>query len=213
MEPHAFADNGAIAMEPQQNPPPGWSPDPAGGPRLQATPARPATRKRRRMWAYVVAAVLLVALCVIAPVVVVVSNLGPSLGGLTEAADEVTFPPDLTLVKETSTGNRICLEECVRLSRIYTSPLPHEATIKIVVTAMENAGYRCAIPSLASANRDWCGDFEYGVLSYWQRRTGGPVINFVVYPTPRAGSIGLEGVALDPLWQSYVLLQVTGCCP
>src|SRR5258705_604540 len=109
MEPHAFADNGAIAMEPQQNPPPGWSPDPAGSPGLPARPARPPTRKRR-MWVYVVApAVLLVALCVIAPVVVVVSNLGPSLGELTEAADEVTFPPDLTFVKETSTGNRICL--------------------------------------------------------------------------------------------------------
>ena len=183
-------------MMPQQNPPPGRYPDPARSP----------TRSRRRMGVIVaVAAVFIVAVCVIAPVVFVGSMLGPSLGELTDAADELKFPPELTLVHETSTGNRMCLDECVRLSRTYTSPFPAEATTKIVVTALEKAGYRCVIPPLTTVNCDWCGDLEVDVLSYWKRGTDSFTVSFDVHRIPSTwASTDLSGMPVDPAWQSYV---------
>ncbi len=183
-------------MVPQQNPPPGGYPD----------PAKPPTRSRRQMGVIVaVAAVFIVAVCVIAPVVFVGSMLGPSLGELTDAADGLKFPPELTLVHETSTGNRMCLDECVHLSRFYTSPFPGEATIKIVVTALEKAGYRCVIPPLTTVNRDWCGNFEVNVLSYWKRGTDSFTLSFDVHPIPGTwASTDLSGVPVDPASQSYV---------
>jgi Protein of unknown function (DUF2510) len=71
-------------MEPQPNPPPGWYPDPAGGPQprywdgMRWKPARPPKRSRRRMG--VIAT--LAAVPIVAVVVFVGSMLGPSLGEL-----------------------------------------------------------------------------------------------------------------------------------
>jgi hypothetical protein len=131
--------------------------------------------------------------------------LGASLGELNDAADKLAFPPELTLVDETSTGNRLCLEECVRLSRTYTSPFPDEATITIVVTTLEKAGYRCVVPPLATVNRDWCGNFEVDVLSHWQRGTDSMTISLVVHDIPSTwAATDLSGMTVDPAWQSYV---------
>jgi hypothetical protein len=205
-------------MEPQQNTPPGWYPDPAGGPHYRhwdgmrwtpATgPATPSTRRRRRMGVIATLAAV-AAVLIVAVVVFVESALGPSLGELTDAADKLRLPPGLTLVDETATGNRMCLEECVRLSRVYTSPSPAEATLKIVVTALEKAGYRCIIPSVSSVNRDWCVNFEVEFLSYWQRGTDRFTISIDVNPIPSTGaSLELPDIPVDPAWQSSVGVSI-----
>jgi len=115
------------------------------------------------------------------------------------------------LVDEDSTGNRMCLDDCVRLSRIYTSTFPDEATIRIVVTALEKAGYRCVIPEFGTANRDWCGQFVVKELSHWQRGSDGFRISFVVRRIPvlwNSASNPLSHLPIDPAWQSYVDVYV-----
>ena len=191
-------------MEPQPNPPPGWYPDPAGGPHhrywdgMQWKPASPSTPSRRRM---VVIATL--AAVLIAAVVLVDSALGPSLGDVTDEADKLTFPPGLTLVDEYSVGNQLCFDSCVELGRVYTSPSPAEVTLKIVVSALKKAGYRCVPTSR-------CANFERGFASLWQRGTDSLTTSIEVGPVPGDEAFNwLSDIPFDPAWRSYVVVSVS----
>ena len=207
-------------MEPQQYPPPGWYPDPAGGPHhrhwdgMRWTPATwpastPPNRNRRQVWVVAATVATVAAVLIVAVIVSVRSMLGPALSELTDAADDLTFPPGVTLVDESSEGNRMCLDECVNLTRTYTSPHPAVATIQIVVTALEKAGYRCVKPQNSSVDRDWCGNLEVNVLSYWQRGTDGFTIGFVAHPIPSTwASEGLSEIHVDPDSQSYFQVDI-----
>jgi hypothetical protein len=168
-------------MEPQPNPPPS-----------------PSTSSRRRM-----GVIATVAAVLIAAVVFVNSALGPSLGDLTDEADKLTFPPGLTLVDDWSVGNRMCFDTCVELGRVYTSPSPAEATLKIVASALKKAGYRCV-----STSR--CRHFEGGFVSDWQRGTGSLTTSVEVGPVPGTeASSWLSDIPFDPAWRSYVVVSVT----
>jgi hypothetical protein len=57
-------------------------------------------------------------------------------------------------------------------------------------------------------DRDWCGPFEPGVLSYW-RRDSVLFMNFDVGPvsSPVAPAIP-EGTTVNPDWRTFLYLQV-----
>jgi len=154
-------------------------------------------------------AALFVAACVTASFAVVGSMLVPGRDELTDAVDKLAFPSELTMVDENSTGNRLCLEECVVLSRTYGSTLTGKATVEIAVAALEQAGYRCIDPSGTAEDRDWCGSLDVDALSYWQRATGGFVISLVVHRIPSTwAATDLSNVRVDPLWRSYAIVRL-----
>src|SRR5436189_1579731 len=138
-------------MQPRQIHPPGWYPDPAhsqqrrywDGVRWGPVVMSAGRPRRRRWWIWLAVAVAIAGFCVVAPIVAVNSMLGRGSGELTAAANALAFPPELTLVDEYSTGNRLCMEECVTLSRRYSSPWPKEDTYRAFAAAFTAAGYQC----------------------------------------------------------------------
>ncbi|MBV1853224.1 hypothetical protein [Catellatospora tritici] len=44
-----------------------------------------------------------------------------------DALDGVAMPTDVLLAKKASSGNRMCLDDCVSLYRVYASAAPPQA--------------------------------------------------------------------------------------
>lgn len=180
-------------MGPPRTSPPGGSPAGADGRR---------TPSRRRIWWLVAAVALVVGVCVAIGIVAFNDMVGPGLGDITAAADALAVPNDMTLVHESSTGNRLCLEECVQMERIYTSRSPHRTTFQVFAGVLSRSGYRC---------QSWCTEFdEYGSRFSTWTGPGGRTINLVVHPTTGAwADSDLEGIHIDPDSQSYAQLFVS----
>jgi hypothetical protein len=214
------AQMGAIAMEPSPSHPPGWYPDPAGGPlhrywdgvawspRLRST--RPPTGTRRWIWLAVALAVPVILVAGVCVACALDPQMTPEgcRNELTSAGNELTLPPELTLVNERWVAY-LGHFGCVALYRSYTSTFPITTTSQILVAALEKAGYRCVAPDEGRSDIDWCGftDDRSGRVSYWQR-TDRLYIQFAVDPIESAAGPDLASAPVNPAWQSFVLLQV-----
>ncbi|GHJ44293.1 hypothetical protein Cs7R123_16350 [Catellatospora sp. TT07R-123] len=195
---------------------PGWHPDPADSPHPRAPWHEPAALppRKRRPWliAMIVAAVL--GLCCIAPAVVFERSLGPSEAELAAAFDGVALPADVLLVKKTSSGNRLCLDDCVSLYRIYASAAPPPVLYDKITDTLRQAGYRCVPPAWQRPGVVWCGPFEPSHVSYWQRRDDQHIM-LAVNPLPPPGELHRlpSDVTADPAWQSFADVVVSGGRP
>jgi hypothetical protein len=149
--------------------------------------------------------------CLVGAGIYVDSILAPGRGRLGERADDLKLPPDLVVAHESTTGNRICLEECVTLTRIYVSRLPAETTAKIVVTALGKAGYRCVIAQTTTTPSDGCRDRGADLQSDWTRETDGFHLSVHVHPIPGNWAYTmLSGISVDPACQSFVAMILPG---
>ena len=199
-------------MQPQEIRPPGWYPDPADSRQRRhwdgmrwgpvATPAGRPRRRLRWIWLAVVVAAI-AGFCIVAPIVAVNSMLGPGSGELIAAANALAIPPELTLVDEHSTGNRLCMETCVTLSRRYSSPWPKEDTYRAFAAALTAAGYKCA---------SYCTGFDddgYSRTATWHRVGGLTMTVFVFSTADPGGSTWSQGARIDPVRQVHADLTVS----
>src|SRR5262245_28616990 len=133
-------------------------PDPADGegrrdddidqrepPAPAATPAGRPSRARRWVWA-TLAVVAGLAVAGVVTGVWLVERSTPSAGEYGDAVDALALPPEFTLISETEYGNALCLDECLRLDRRYSSPSSLDDTFQIVYDALRAAGYQCESP-------------------------------------------------------------------
>ncbi len=143
-------------MTQEQIPPAGWYPDPMGGSSqrywdgtawgVARTSADPAVRRRRRRrigWIVGAVVLLVAATCVTVPVVIFTQTAGPSSADLDAALGALVLPAEFHQLRDVQAGNRLCLDECPRAQRLYSSPLPPEATDQALMAALARAGYAC----------------------------------------------------------------------
>ena len=167
----------------QQLPPAGWYHDPAGrGARYWTgtgwadairAPVRRPGRTPARIWLVVA---VLVLVCVGSPCIGFGVTDSIQRGNLEKSLDSLAIPASMTLINQARSGNALCLEECNRLSRRYSSPLSKPDTFQIFAEALQRRGYHCT---------DWCtGTGEEGGsrISRWVR-AGRPTINLDVFST------------------------------
>jgi hypothetical protein len=199
-------------MQPPQQPPPGWYPDPAGGAQarywdgtqwsMPTTAPVQTNRGRRRVRKIVVVVAIAFAVLCVAPCAFIASQLGPNERQLAALADELALPPDFTMVHETARGNQICLDQCLTLQRTYVTILSNDDTQQVMVGVLRDADYECVPPYISSVDRDWCGPFEPGILSYWRRDDSYYIsLNVGLRSDPSTPTV-LRDVTVD--WQSYI---------
>jgi hypothetical protein len=112
----------------------------------------------RHWWVIVLAALAVIAVLCTGASLYAYRALAPSSGGALRAgADKVVLPPDFILVGESSSGNALCLDECSRYQRSYsTSRSPRDAYM-VVTAALRKAGYQCVEPCEPGHEWTWHG--------------------------------------------------------
>jgi hypothetical protein len=148
------------------------------------------------------ATVVVLAVCVAVPVVWFEQNRGPSVGELRARVVELRLPADFVVIGEQSTGNELCMEECTRLTRRYSSPLSIDATQRIVDQALTAAGYAC-IQFCAPSDR------ARGAYATWRRSPDTAlIIDATVYSAKTRGNAMGDTIPLDPNRDTHIDFEV-----
>ena len=159
--------------------PPGWYPDPAGGPRRRywngahwddqvaaptPQPSRANQRWRRIGVGVVVGIGVVLAVLVVTPFVLHDFEVRRFRATL----DALTLPPQIRLVREDRGLVVNCLDTCAYPTRWYSTPWSRKQTYQIFAAALERQGYQCV---------KVCDGFDAVGRSYltqWRRSTGQP---------------------------------------
>jgi len=73
----------------------------------------------------------------------VARSLGPSPSAMISQIDRLVLPDTITKVGTDVEGNRLCLDECLRITRGYLATISKVDTYQAFVTAFQRAGFTC----------------------------------------------------------------------
>jgi hypothetical protein len=113
-------------------------------------------------------------------VIIVLSACSSGGGELKKRLDALALPPEITLIEEKLSGNDQCLDECLNLTRLYSSSKTTTETYRIFTAALERVGYRCS---------DHC---EAHLVSVFKKGSSEPDISLIVFLLPREVQVELR---------------------